>query len=164
MRRADSDGTQAHLVTATQVWLSTVKNFEAGRILPSLANLLAMQRALEAAEVEFLPGDAVRLRPDPITFGSDYLVDRYRFRLIAYLHDRELIGDVSREARDDHAKLVGASIPERRARFQNQRVEFEACAEDFLRSQAPSIDRVMIDTETFHERRQRCGELVAQAR
>jgi len=34
-----------------------------------------MQRALEEAEVEFLPGGAVRLRPDPVTFGRDYLVD-----------------------------------------------------------------------------------------
>jgi len=158
------DWTQAQLAAAAQVGLSTLKNFEAGRSLPSADNLLAIQQALEAAEVEFLPDGAVRLRPDPITFGPDYLVDRYRFRLIAYRHGQEIIVDVSREALDDAPTLIGAPITERRARFQAHRPEFEACAEDLLRSQAPGIDRVIIDNLTFDEWRRRRGKFRDQGR
>jgi transcriptional regulator with XRE-family HTH domain len=156
------DWTQAQLAAAAQLGLSTVKNFEAGRSLPSTDNRRAMQVALEEAEVEFLPGGAVRLRPDPITFGLDYLVDRYRFRLIAYRRGREIVVDIAREALEDAARLIGASLAERHARFRRQRAEFEACAEDLLRSQAPGIDRVIIDTVTFDAWRQRRGKLVVQ--
>jgi hypothetical protein len=76
-----------------------------------------MQVALAAAEVEFLPGGAVRLRPDPITFGPDYLVDRYRFRLIANRRGREIVVDVSREALEDGARLIGAQSPNRTRAF-----------------------------------------------
>jgi hypothetical protein len=102
------------------------------------------------------------LRPDPITFGPDYLVDRYRFRLIAYRRGREIVVDVSREALEDAASLIGGSLAERHARFRRQRAEFEACAEDLLRSQAPAIDRVIIDTMIFDAWRQRRGKLVVQ--
>jgi transcriptional regulator with XRE-family HTH domain len=156
------DWTQAQLAAAAQLGLSMVKNFEAGRSLPATDNRRAMPVALAAAEVEFLPGGAVRLRPDPITFGPDYLVDRYRFRLIAYRRGREIVVDVSREALEDAASLIGGSLAERHARFRRQRGEFEACAEDLLRSQAPAIDRVIIDTMIFDAWRQRRGKLVVQ--
>jgi transcriptional regulator with XRE-family HTH domain len=158
------DWTQAQLASAAQVSLSTVKNFEAGRSLPSPENLRAMQRALEAATVEFLPGGAVRLWPDPITFGRDYLVDRDRFRLIACRHGRDIIVDISREALDDFARLSGASLAQRHAHFDAQRAEFEACAEDLLRSQAPGIERVMIDAKSLQEWRRHRGRLLAQDR
>jgi hypothetical protein len=50
---------------------------------------------------------------DPITFGPDYLVDRYRFRRIAYRRGRKIVVDVSRQALGD----TGASITERHALF-----------------------------------------------
>lgn len=149
------DWTQAQLAAAAHVGLSTVRNFEAGRSLPSEANLSAIQCALEATEVEFLPDGAVRLRPDPITFGPDYLVDRYRFRLIAYRRGRAINVDVSRETVEDAVGLFGASIAERHTAFGSHRPVFEACATDLLRGQAPEIDRVSIDTITFHEWRKR---------
>src|SRR5689334_12492920 len=82
------DWTQAQLAAASGLGLSTMENFEAGRSLPTEANRLAIQRALEAAGAVFLPLGGVRLRADPITFGPDYLVDRYRFRLVAYRRGR----------------------------------------------------------------------------
>jgi transcriptional regulator with XRE-family HTH domain len=156
------DWTQAQLAAAAELSLSTVKNFEAGQSLPSPTSLRAMQRALEANEVEFLPGGAVRLRPDPITFGPDYLVDRHRFRLIAYRKGQQIVVDIAREALDDAASLIGASLAVRHARFQAQRAEFEACAEDVLRGQAPTIGRITIDSETFDDWRRRHRQLVAR--
>ena len=60
--RALLNWSQAQLATAARVGLSTVKNFEAERAVPIRNNLDAMQRALEAAGIEFLEGDGVRLR------------------------------------------------------------------------------------------------------
>jgi hypothetical protein len=74
-----------------------------------------MQEALEVSHVEFFLGGAIRLRPDPITFGRDYLADRYRFRPIANRRGREIVVDVSREALEDGARLIGAQSPTRRA-------------------------------------------------
>ena|SRR5947208_1100444 len=153
------DWTQARLAAEAKVALSTVKNFEAGRSLPSAENIRAMQRALEEAEVEFLPGGAVRLRPDPISFGRDYLVDSYRFRLLAYRHGREIVIDISREAIDDAARLIGASLAERHARFDQQRQEFEKCVEELLSAQAPTIERFILDSATFEEWRRRRNKL-----
>jgi transcriptional regulator with XRE-family HTH domain len=73
------DWTQAQLAAAAGVRVSVLRNFEAGRNLPSEANLFAIQRALETAEVEFLPEGGVRLRPDRISFAPEYLVDRSSF-------------------------------------------------------------------------------------
>jgi transcriptional regulator with XRE-family HTH domain len=158
------DWTQAQLASAAQVSLSTVKNFEAGRSFPSPDNLRNLQRTLEAAGVEFLPGGAVRLQPDQITFGRDYLVDTNRFRLIAHRGERAITIDISRETLDDFASLTGASLAERHARFEAERAEFEACAEDLLRSQAPGINRVTIDSRTFDEWRRRRDKLLDQHR
>jgi transcriptional regulator with XRE-family HTH domain len=156
------DWTQAQLAAAAEVSLSTVKNFEAGQSLPSSTSLQAMQRAFEANDVEFIGGGAVRLRPDPITFGPDYLVDRHRFRLIAYRQGRQIVVDIAREALDDADNLIGASLAVRHARFQAQRGEFEACAEDVLRGQAPTIGRVTINSETFEDWRRRAGKPVVK--
>jgi hypothetical protein len=76
-----------------------------------------MQEALEVSHVEFFLGGAIRLRPDPITFGRDYLADRYRFRPIANRRGREIVVDVSREALEDGARLIGAQSPNRTRAF-----------------------------------------------
>jgi transcriptional regulator with XRE-family HTH domain len=58
--------TQAELAAASGVSLRTIAHFEAGERQPIPANLAALQRALEAAGVEFIPengeGAGVRLR------------------------------------------------------------------------------------------------------
>jgi transcriptional regulator with XRE-family HTH domain len=55
---------QGKLAEEAQVGDSTVRNFEAGRSRPVVNNLTAIQRALEAAGVEFTNGDrpGVRMR------------------------------------------------------------------------------------------------------
>jgi transcriptional regulator with XRE-family HTH domain len=55
---------QAETALAAKVGLSTIKNFEIGKTTPIANNLIAIQRALEAAGVEFTNGDqpGVRLR------------------------------------------------------------------------------------------------------
>ena len=146
---------QAQLAEMARVGLGTVKNFEAGRSLPSGKNLLAMQHALEAAEVEFLPEGAVRLNPDKIEIGPDYLVDRYKFRMIATRHNRQIIVDVPRETVDDVATSIGASTAEREAYFRDLREDLEACAIDLIRSQAPEVDRVVIESTIFDEWKKR---------
>jgi transcriptional regulator with XRE-family HTH domain len=64
--RALLNWSQADLASASQVSLSTVGNFEAGRSTPVTNNLIALKRAMEAAGVEFIPenggGEGVRLR------------------------------------------------------------------------------------------------------
>jgi transcriptional regulator with XRE-family HTH domain len=146
---------QAQLAEMARVGLGTVKNFEAGRSLPSAENLLAMQHALEAAEVEFLPEGAVRLNPDKIEIGPDYVVDRYKFRMVASRRDREIIVDVPSETVDDAAESTGASTAERRASFKALRRDFDACAKDLIRSQAPEVDRVVIESTIFDEWKKR---------
>ncbi|MGX5805343.1 helix-turn-helix domain-containing protein [Bradyrhizobium sp. Arg314] len=57
---------QEELAKAANVGLSTVRNFEAGRSIPVANNLAAMVKALEDADVVFIPenggGAGVRLR------------------------------------------------------------------------------------------------------
>src|ERR1700687_1924123 len=143
------DWTQIQLAAAAGVNVSMLRNFEAGRNLPSAAHLLAIQRALEAAEVEFLPEGGVRLHPDPITFGPDYVVDRYKFRIIANRRNKQIIVDVPRETVDDAGRSTAASTAERCASFEAHREDFEAYAIDLLRSQAPGGERVSIYSTTF---------------
>ena len=156
------DWTQTELAAAAKVGLGMLRNFEAGRCLPGKTNLFVLQRALEMAGVEFLPDGGLRLHPDRITFQPDYVVDRYKFRLIARRSGRDIIVDVPRETVDDAATLIAASTAERRARFEGWRPEFEACARDALRSQAPAVHRVCIDTRTFGEWRTRSRKLVKE--
>ena len=60
------DLSQTELGASANLSESTIRDFEKGRRVPSINNLAAIQRALEAAGVEFIPenggGAGVRLR------------------------------------------------------------------------------------------------------
>jgi transcriptional regulator with XRE-family HTH domain len=58
------DWSQTELGTRSNLSESTIRDFEKGRRVPTINNLEAIQRALEAAGVEFTNGDGpgVRMR------------------------------------------------------------------------------------------------------
>ena len=58
------DWSQDELAARSNLSESTVRDFEKGRRVPSINNLAAIRRALEAAGVEFIDGDqpGVRLK------------------------------------------------------------------------------------------------------
>ena len=58
------DWSQAELAARSNLSESTVRDYEKGRRVPSINNLAAIRRALEAAGVEFIDGDqpGVRLK------------------------------------------------------------------------------------------------------
>ncbi len=60
------DLSQTELGASANLSESTIRDFEKGRRVPSINNLAAIKRALEAAGVEFIPenggGAGVRLR------------------------------------------------------------------------------------------------------
>jgi transcriptional regulator with XRE-family HTH domain len=58
------DWSQDQLATAANVSNSTLRNFEAGRSIPTSNNMVAIRHALEAVGVEFLPDDGVRLKKE----------------------------------------------------------------------------------------------------
>jgi transcriptional regulator with XRE-family HTH domain len=64
--RGLADWSQAKLAAQSNLGTSTIKDYEAGRRVPTPNNLAAIRAALEAAGVEFIPenggGAGVRLR------------------------------------------------------------------------------------------------------
>lgn len=60
------DWSQTELATRSNLSESTVRDFEKGRRIPSVNNLAAIQQALEAAGLEFIPenggGAGIRFR------------------------------------------------------------------------------------------------------
>ena len=60
--RAMLDWSQAELASRSNLSESTIRNFEAGRGIPSTNNFEAIQRALEAAGVEFTNGGQANVR------------------------------------------------------------------------------------------------------
>lgn len=59
--------TQEILAEASGIARATIKNLETSSTTPRLDTLLTIQRALEEAGVEFIPGSGVRLREKEIT-------------------------------------------------------------------------------------------------
>jgi transcriptional regulator with XRE-family HTH domain len=56
------DWSQAELAARSNLSESTVRDFEKGRRIPSINNLAAIRRALEAAGVKFIDGDQPGVR------------------------------------------------------------------------------------------------------
>jgi transcriptional regulator with XRE-family HTH domain len=56
------DWSQAELAARSNLSESTVRDFEKRRRIPSINNLAAIRRALEAAGVEFIDGDQPGVR------------------------------------------------------------------------------------------------------
>ncbi|WP_035984151.1 helix-turn-helix transcriptional regulator [Bradyrhizobium sp. STM 3843] len=56
------DWSQAELAARSNLSESTIRDFEKGRRIPSVNNLAAIRRALEAAGVEFIDGDQPGVR------------------------------------------------------------------------------------------------------
>jgi transcriptional regulator with XRE-family HTH domain len=56
------DWSQAELAARSNLSESTVRDFEKGRRVPSINNLAAIRRALEAAGVEFIDGNQPGVR------------------------------------------------------------------------------------------------------
>jgi transcriptional regulator with XRE-family HTH domain len=69
------DWSQTELAARSNLSESTIRDFEKGRRLPSPNNLAAIQRALEAAGVEFTNGDqpGVRMTAAPLAIPVDKL-------------------------------------------------------------------------------------------
>jgi transcriptional regulator with XRE-family HTH domain len=56
------DWSQAELAARSNLSESTIRDFEKGRRVPSINNLAAIRRALQAAGVEFIDGDQPGVR------------------------------------------------------------------------------------------------------
>ncbi|HEU0147948.1 MAG TPA: helix-turn-helix transcriptional regulator [Bradyrhizobium sp.] len=56
------DWSQAELAARSNLSESTIRNFEKGRGIPSINNLAAVRRALEAAGVQLIDGDQPGVR------------------------------------------------------------------------------------------------------
>jgi transcriptional regulator with XRE-family HTH domain len=61
--------TQTELAAASNLSMSTIRDFERGQRVPTVNNLAAIRRALEHAGVEILDGDepGVKKRREPTT-------------------------------------------------------------------------------------------------
>jgi transcriptional regulator with XRE-family HTH domain len=70
MGRAAARWTVRDLAHNAGVSAATVNRFEMGRAEPNRATLAAIQRALEAAGVEFLPDNGVRLKTTQVSHSS----------------------------------------------------------------------------------------------
>jgi transcriptional regulator with XRE-family HTH domain len=56
------DWSQTELASRSNLSESTIRDFEKGRRIPSINNLAAIRRALEAAGVEFIDGNQPGVR------------------------------------------------------------------------------------------------------
>ena len=65
------DWSQDQLATEAGIGNSTVRNFEAGRSIPTANNLGAIKRALETAGVEFFNSSGVKLKAKPAAPSGD---------------------------------------------------------------------------------------------
>ncbi len=63
MARAALDWTVRDLADKAEVAPTTVNRIERGRAAPNRSTQAVLQRALEAAGIEFLDGDGVRIKP-----------------------------------------------------------------------------------------------------
>lgn len=76
--RALIEWSQEELAAASHLGLSTIRDFEKGRRVPTHNNLSAVRRALESAGVEFIGenggGAGVRLRRNPSKEASRALL------------------------------------------------------------------------------------------
>lgn len=73
--RALLDWSQDRLAEASHLGLSTIRDFEKGRRVPSHNNLAAVVRAFEEAGVQFIPenggGAGVRMRQPAVPTSSE---------------------------------------------------------------------------------------------
>lgn len=74
--RALLDWSQEQLAEASHLGLSTIRDFERGRRVPSHNNLVGIERALRDAGVEFIPqnggGSGVRFRSREIEARDEH--------------------------------------------------------------------------------------------
>ena len=149
---------QGELASASGVSLRTIQHFEMGQRQPIPATLDAMQRALQAAGVEFIDenggGPGVRLKAERVTFEQDdrsaHAIDWMDHgRFYAHWRGNRIAVQVQAVAIDDAAGLTKALPQERSRAFQDHLAEFQAYAADFI-EQNHMRDGDLVDIDRVH--------------